>query len=207
MTGTAVAYCGGTNLTDGARCNARSRARAARCAQKDRKMRERRGTGSVDRSIWCRYGMPLRPLLHRRAANQYGSTIKDIGRIAKSAITGFSPQSRHDRKRSQTSMKMLLSMSLRLLHPNAPKSGAPYPKLRKPDAVWEPCVGGPGAAPLRSPPQQTNTGFAGDPGPTAVWCWSEALLTPPLSLGARCAPRERTGLTHAAPTALPSGRW
>ena len=38
------------------------------------------------------------------------------------------------------------------------------------------------AAPLRSPPQQTNTRFAGDPGPTAVGSWSDTPLTQPLSL-------------------------
>src|SRR6185437_8904364 len=42
--------------------------------------------------------------------------------------------------------------------------------------------------------------------PTAVRCWCATPLTPPLSLGARCALRERTGLTHAAPPALDSGR-
>src|SRR6185312_6995956 len=42
--------------------------------------------------------------------------------------------------------------------------------------------------------------------PTAVRCWCDTPLTPPLSLGAHCAPRERTGLTHAAPPALDSGR-
>ena len=42
--------------------------------------------------------------------------------------------------------------------------------------------------------------------PTAVRCWCDTPLTPPLSLGARCALRERTGLTHAAPPALGSGR-
>src|SRR6185437_7115020 len=42
--------------------------------------------------------------------------------------------------------------------------------------------------------------------PTAVRCWCNTPLTPPLSLGARCALRERTGLTHAAPPALGSGR-
>ena len=41
--------------------------------------------------------------------------------------------------------------------------------------------------------------------PTAVWCRYDTPLTPPLSLGARCALRERTGLTHAAPPALDSG--
>jgi len=42
--------------------------------------------------------------------------------------------------------------------------------------------------------------------PTAVRCWCDTPLTPPLSLGARCALRERTGLTHAAPPALDSLR-
>ncbi len=42
--------------------------------------------------------------------------------------------------------------------------------------------------------------------PTAVRCWCDTPLTPPLSLGAHCALRERTGLTHAAPPALDSGR-
>jgi hypothetical protein len=42
--------------------------------------------------------------------------------------------------------------------------------------------------------------------PTAVRCWCDTPLTPPLSLGAPCALRERTGLTHAAPPALDSGR-
>ena len=63
------------------------------------------------------------------------------------------------------------------------------------------------SAPLRSPPQQTNVGFpphqaknclmgtpgfAGVPGPTAVWNCSDVPLTQALSLIALCATRERT---------------
>src|SRR6185312_5630001 len=36
--------------------------------------------------------------------------------------------------------------------------------------------------------------------PTAVKCELCRKPSPPLSLSARCAPRERTGLTHAAPS-------
>src|SRR5579864_141165 len=39
-------------------------------------------------------------------------------------------------------------------------------------------------------------------GPTAVRKESFLLRTQPLSLSARCAPRERTGLTYVAPPAL-----
>src|SRR5690242_1972012 len=38
--------------------------------------------------------------------------------------------------------------------------------------------------------------------PTAVRCGFRFPLTPPLSPSARCAPRDRTGLTHTAPPAL-----
>ena len=58
------------------------------------------------------------------------------------------------------------------------------------------------AAPLRSPPQQTNTRFAGDPGPTAVGSWSDTPLTQGLSIVSivpASRDSERAWLTSAAP--------
>src|SRR5690349_8633234 len=67
-------------------------------------------------------------------------------------------------------------LSLRLLQPPRSQTQAPW---------------GLGPAPLR---------------PTAVRCRFRFRPTPPLSLSARCAPREWMGLTHTAPPALGSSR-